>query len=291
MASTLANRLPLPGADLQGYLQAVNAFPLLTAEEERTLAERYRRDQDLEAAWQLVTSHLRYVVKITRGYLGYGLPHEDLIQEGNVGLMKAAKRFDPEVGVRFVSFAVHWVRAEIHEFVLRNWRIVKVATTKAQRKLFFNLRGRKKRLAWLSPQEVEEVAGDLGVKPHEVLEMERRLASQDAAFDGVEDDAGEERPAPGLFIEDRRFEPAATVEEEEWTAFTSEHMAAALQSIDERSRDIVTRRWLREPKAKLRELAEEYGISAERVRQIESGALKSLRKVMEHRLRPGLPPA
>jgi RNA polymerase sigma-32 factor len=290
MANTLANRLPMPGADLQGYLQAVNSFPLLSAEEERELAGRYRRDQDLEAAWQLVTSHLRYVVKITRGYLGYGLPHEDLIQEGNIGLMKAAKRFDPEVGVRFVSFAVHWVRAEIHEFVLRNWRIVKVATTKAQRKLFFNLRSRKKRLGWLSQREVEEVAEDLGVRPDDVLEMERRLASQDAAFDGAEDDAGEERPAPGLFIEDRRYEPGAVVEEEEWAAFTSGHMSAALEDIDERSRDIITRRWLREPKAKLRELAEEYGISAERVRQIEAGALASLRKAIEHRVRPGLPP-
>ena len=288
MATTLAKRLPMPGADLQGYLQAVNTFPLLTAEEERSLAERYRRDQDLEAAWQLVTSHLRYVVKITRGYLGYGLPHEDLIQEGNIGLMKAAKRFDPEVGVRFVSFAVHWIRAEVHEFVLRNWRIVKVATTKAQRKLFFNLRSRKKHLGWLSQQEVEEVAEDLGVRPHEVLEMERRLASRDAAFDGTEDDSGEASASPGLFIEDHRYEPGALVEEAEWSAYTSGHMAAALEDIDERSRDIITRRWLREPKAKLRELADDYGISAERVRQIEAGALASLRQAIEHRARSGL---
>ena len=288
MATTLAKRLPMPGADLQGYLQAVNTFPLLTAEEERALAERYRRDQDLEAAWQLVTSHLRYVVKITRGYLGYGLPHEDLIQEGNIGLMKAAKRFDPEVGVRFVSFAVHWIRAEVHEFVLRNWRIVKVATTKAQRKLFFNLRSRKKHLGWLSQQEVEEVAEDLGVRPHEVLEMERRLASRDAAFDGTEDDSGEASPSPGLFIEDHRYEPGALVEEAEWSAYASGHMAAALEDIDERSRDIITRRWLREPKAKLRELADDYGISAERVRQIEAGALASLRQAIEHRTRSGL---
>ena len=288
MTTTLAKRLPMPGADLQGYLQAVNSFPLLTAEEERALAERYRRDQDLEAAWQLVTSHLRYVVKITRGYLGYGLPHEDLIQEGNIGLMKAAKRFDPEVGVRFVSFAVHWIRAEIHEFVLRNWRIVKVATTKAQRKLFFNLRSRKKRLGWLSQQEVEEIAGDLGVRPDEVLEMERRLASRDAAFDGAEDDSGEASPSPGLFIEDRRYEPGALVEEAEWSAYASGHMAAALEDIDERSRDIITRRWLQEPKAKLRELADDYGISAERVRQIEAGALASLRQAIEHRTRSGL---
>ncbi len=289
MTTTLARRLPLPGADLQGYLRAVNAFPLLTAEEESALAERYRRDQDLEAAWQLVTSHLRYVVRITRGYLGYGLPHEDLIQEGNIGLMKAAKRFDPEVGVRFVSFAVHWIRAEIHEFVLRNWRIVRIATTKAQRKLFFNLRGRKKRLGWLTRQEVEEVAGDLGVRPEEVLEMERRLASRDAAFDGTEDESGEEPPPPSRVLEDSRYEPGALVEDAEWSAYASDHMAAALEEIDERSRDIVTRRWLGEPKAKLRELAEEYGISAERVRQIEAGALASLREVIERRGRAGLP--
>ena len=291
MATTLATRLPMPGADLQGYLQAVNAFPLLSAEEERALARRYRRDRDLEAAWQLVTSHLRYVVKITRGYLGYGLPHEDLIQEGNIGLMKAAKRFDPEVGVRFVSFAVHWVRAEIHEFVLRNWRIVKVATTKAQRKLFFNLRGRKKRLGWLSRQEVEEVAADLGVRPDEVLEMERRLASHDAAFDGEQDDAGEESPSPARVIEDRRYEPGALVEEAEWSEHATEHMAAALGDIDERSRDIITRRWLREPKAKLRELADDYGISAERVRQIEAGALASLREAIERRAKSAGTPA
>ncbi len=289
MTNTLARRLPIPGADLQGYLQAVNTFPLLTAEEERELAERYRQDQDLEAAWQLVTSHLRYVVKITRGYLGYGLPHEDLIQEGNIGLMKAAKRFDPEVGVRFVSFAVHWIRAEIHEYVLRNWRIVKVATTKAQRKLFFNLRSRKKRLGWLSRQEVEEVAEELSVRPDEVLEMERRLASRDAAFDGAEDDSGETAPSPGLFIEDYSHEPGALVEDAQWSAYTSGHMAAALEEIDERSRDIITRRWLREPKAKLRELADEYGISAERVRQIEAGALASLRQAIEHRAHRGLP--
>ena len=291
MTTTLAKPLPLPGADLQGYLRAVNAFPLLTAEEERALAERYRRHHDLEAAWRLVTSHLRYVVKITRGYLGYGLPHEDLIQEGNIGLMKAAKRFDPTVGVRFVSFAVHWIRAEIQDFALRNWRIVKVATTKAQRKLFFNLRGRKQRLGWLSRQEVEEVAEDLGVRPDDVLEMERRLASQDAAFDGGGDADGETTPAPGLVIEDHRHEPSAVIEEEEWAALSSEHLAAVFDEIDERSRDIVTRRWLDEPKAKLRELAAEYGISAERVRQIEAGALAKLRGAMQRRARAGKRPA
>ena len=291
MSTTLAKRLPMPGADLQGYLQAVNAFPLLSAEEERTLAARYRRDQDLEAAWQLVTSHLRYVVKVARGYLGYGLPQEDLIQEGNIGLMKAAKRFDPEVGVRFVSFAVHWIRAEIHEFVLRNWRIVKVATTKAQRKLFFNLRGRKKRLGWLSQHEVEEVADDLGVRPDEVLEMERRLAAHDAAFEGTGDDGGEDRTAPALFIEDCRYEPGRAVEEAEWSEQTAGHLAAALETLDERSRDIVTRRWLHEPKARLRELADAYGVSAERIRQIEADALAKLRGAVEDRVRSGLPAA
>ena len=281
MAATLSRRLPMPGADLQGYLQALNAFPFLTAEEERALAERYRRDQDLEAAWQLVTSHLRYVVKITRGYLGYGLPHEDLIQEGNIGLMKAAKRFDPDVGVRFVSFAVHWIRAEVHEFVLRNWRIVKIATTKSQRKLFFNLRSRKKRLAWLSAEEVEDIASDLGVRSDEVLEMERRLSSHDAPFDGVGVEGGEDRPSPALFIEDRRYDPGAVVEDAEWKEDATGRMSEALETLDQRSRDIVTRRWLQEPKAKLRELADAYGISAERVRQIETGALARLRDTME----------
>ena len=281
----------MPGADLQGYLRAVNAFPLLTAEEESALAERYRRDRDLEAAWRIVTSHLRYVVKIARGYLGYGLPHEDLIQEGNIGLMKAVKRFDPEVGVRFVSFAVHWVRAEIHEFVLRNWRLVKIATTKAQRKLFFNLRRRKKHLGWLSRAEAEDIAADLGVRPEEVVEMERRLASRDAAFDAPEDERGDERPAAAHFIEDRRYEPSAMLEEAQWSADASEHLAAALEDIDPRSRDIVVRRWLRQPKAKLRELAGEYGISAERVRQIETRALASLRESLEAQGLPGLPVA
>ena len=286
MTTTLARGLPMPGDDLQGYLQAVNTFPLLSAKDEIELAERYRREQDIEAAWQLVASHLRYVVKVARGYLGYGLPHEDLIQEGNIGLMKAAKRFDPTVGVRFVSFAVHWIRAEIHEFVLRNWRIVRVATTKAQRKLFFNLRGRKKRPGWMSRHEVEEVARDLGVTPEEVLEMERRLSARDATFDAPCDNDDEGRPSPELFLGDCRYEPGTTVEDEEWTGHVNESIASALGNLDARSRDIITRRWLQDPRMKLRELADTYGISAERVRQIEAEALGKMRDTVERGMLP-----
>ena len=273
--TTLALRLPAPTADLQGYLRAVQAFPFLSADEERDLATRFRRENDLDAAWRLVTSHLRYVAKVARGYRGYGLPQEDLIQEGNIGLMKAVKSFDPTVGVRLVSFAMHWIRAEIHEFVLRNWRIVKVATTKAQRKLFFNLRGAKQRLGALSRKEIAEIANDLSVRPQDVIEMERRLEARDAAFDGAIDD--DDHPAPAAFIADSAFDPAETIEAEEWSQSGAEQLRAALEGLDERSRDIVTRRWLVEPKAKLRELAEEYGVSAERVRQIEAQALRDLR--------------
>ena len=271
----LAHRLPTPAADLQGYLRAVQAFPFLTADEERDLAVRFRRDDDLDAAWQLVTSHLRYVAKIARGYRGYGLPQEDLIQEGNIGLMKAVKRFDPGVGVRLVSFAMHWIRAEIHEFVLRNWRIVKVATTKAQRKLFFNLRGAKQRSGALSRAEIDEIADDLAVRPEDVVEMERRLEAHDAAFDGLVGD--DDRAAPAAFIADPASDPSETVEAEQWTEAATGRLRIALERLDERSRDIVRRRWLAEPKAKLRELAEEYGISAERVRQVEAQALRELK--------------
>ena len=276
--NTLANRLPAPSADLQGYLRAVQAFPFLSADEERDLATRFRRDDDLEAAWRLVTSHLRYVAKVARGYRGYGLPQEDLIQEGNIGLMKAVKRFDPAVGVRLVSFAMHWIRAEIHEFVLRNWRIVKVATTKAQRKLFFNLRGAKQRLGALSREEIEEIASDLAVRPEDVVEMERRLEARDAAFDGLAGD--DDRPdcaAPSAFIADSALDPSRAVEEEEWGEAAAGRLHRALEKLDGRTRDIVTRRWLTEPRAKLRELAQEYGVSAERVRQIEAQALRELK--------------
>ena len=271
---TLAHRLPAPAADLQGYLRAVQAFPFLTADEERDLATRFRRDDDLDAAWRLVTSHLRYVAKVARGYRGYGLPQEDLIQEGNVGLMKAVKRFDPGVGVRLVSFAMHWIRAEIHEFVLRNWRIVKVATTKAQRKLFFNLRGTKPRLGALTREEADAIASDLEVRPEDVIEMERRLAARDEAFDDPADD--EDRPAPAAFIADSAPDPSEAVEGEEWSESAARHLYSALDALDERARDVVRRRWLAEPRAKLRELAGEYDISAERVRQIEAQALREL---------------
>jgi len=277
MTTTLAPRLPTPAADLQGYLRAVHAFPYLSAEEERDLATRLRRDNDLDAAWQLVTSHLRYVAKVARAYRGYGLPQEDLIQEGNIGLMKAVKRFDPEVGVRLVSFAMHWIRAEIHEFVLRNWRIVKVATTKAQRKLFFNLRSAKQRVGALSRREIEDIAGDLSVRPEDVVEMERRLGAHDAAFDGLADD---DHAAPAAFIADPTPDPAEMVEAEQWSESATGRLQVAMATLDERTRDIVTRRWLTEPKAKLRELAEEYGISAERVRQIEAQALHQLRDAL-----------
>ena len=278
MTTTLAHRLPTPAADLQGYLRAVHAFPYLTADEEQDLATRFRRDDDLDAAWALVTSHLRYVAKVARSYRGYGLPQEDLIQEGNIGLMKAVKRFDPGVGVRLVSFAMHWIRAEIHEFVLRNWRIVKVATTKAQRKLFFNLRGAKQRPGALSRAEIDEIANDLAVRPDDVVEMERRLEAHDAAFDGLADD--DDRAAPAAFIADPTSDPSETVEAEQWSEVATERLKAALAELDDRTRDIVTRRWLTEPKAKLRELAEEYGVSAERVRQIEAQALRELRDVL-----------
>ena len=275
--NTLAHRLPTPATDLQGYLRAVQAFPLLTADEERDLATRFRRDGDLEAAWQLVTSHLRYVAKVARGYRGYGLPQEDLIQEGNIGLMKAVKRFDPDVGVRLVSFAIHWIRAEIHEFVLRNWRIVKVATTKAQRKLFFNLRSAKRNPGALSREEIADIASDLAVRPEDVIEMERRLEAHDAAFDGLAGDDDHRHPAPAAFIADSSPDPSESIAEAEWRESATGRLQSALERLDGRARDIVRRRWLTEPKAKLRELAEEYGVSAERVRQIEVQALQELK--------------
>ena len=272
----------LPIGSLEAYRQAVFALPMLSVEEERELAERYRNESDLDAAWRLVTAHLRFVVRIARGYEGYGLAQADLIQEGNIGLMKAVKRFDPGIGVRLVSFAVHWVKAEIHEFILRNWRIVKVATTKAQRKLFFNLRSSKKRLGWMSRAEVENVAADLGVEPRVVMEMEQRLSAHDASFDPlVEHDPENERPAPSGYLQDLRFEPAARAEEEDWEAHSEAKLANALEALDDRSRSIVARRWLSERKATLQELAGEYGVSAERIRQLEKNALKKLRKLID----------
>ena len=272
----------LPVGNLAAYRQAVFSLPMLTAEQERELAERYRNEHDLDAAWELVTAHLRFVVRVARGYDGYGLQQADLIQEGNIGLMKAVKRFDPNVGVRLVSFAVHWVRAEIHEFILRNWRIVKVATTKAQRKLFFNLRSSRKRLGWMSRAEVEDIAADLGVEPRVVVEMEQRLSAHDASYDPlIEHDSENERPAPSGYLQDLRFEPAAQAEDDDWMAHSEAKLADALEALDDRSRSIVARRWLAERKVTLQALADEYGVSAERIRQIEKNALKKLRKLID----------
>ena len=272
-----------PGRDLEAYIQTINAFPVLTPEEERALAERFYYDKDLEAARELVLCNLRFVVHLARSYSGYGLPQGDLIQEGNVGLMKAVRRFDPEVGVRLVSFAVHWIRAEMHEFILRNWRIVKVATTKAQRKLFFNLRSSKKKLGWLNAAETRAIANDLGVPATAVTQMEGRLASRDVAFDGYpDDDAGETAMAPAKYLEDTTSNPVDIVVAQDTAREASQHLTGAIKSLDARSRDIVESRWLQNDKETLTELAGRYGISAERIRQLEQNAMKKLRKHMEH---------
>ena len=272
----------LPTGSLEAYIASVNQAPILSLEEEQGLARRLCADNDLEAARRLVMAHLRFVVKIARGYNGYGLQQADLIQEGNVGLMKAVKRFDPDVGVRLVSFAVHWVRAEIHEFILRNWRIVKIATTKAQRKLFFNLRSSKKRLGWLNQAEVNEVASDLGVKPSEVLEMEKRLGNYDASFDGHTDEHDEDGgfSAPAAYLESQEAGPEALLENAEAARNNRAALSAAIATLDARAKDIIARRWLAEQKATLHELAAEYQVSAERIRQIENNALKKLRTGM-----------
>ena len=278
MSKQLAIPVTLPTGNMDAYVSAAFQLPMLSADEEHDLAVRLRDRQDLAAAQALVMSHLRFVVRIARGYNGYGLPQSDLVQEGTIGLMKAVRRFDPDMGVRLVSFAVHWIKAEIHEYILRNWRIVKVATTKAQRKLFFNLRSAKKRLGWFSQQEVEAVAEDLGVKPETVLEMESRLANYDTAFDGSgSDDDDGPALAPAAYLPDLRDEPSALVEQADSEQHEREGLYSALATLDERSRDIVTRRWLSENKETLHELAAEYGVSAERIRQIESAAMKKLR--------------
>ena len=267
-----------PGANLEAYIQSVSSIPVLSAEEERVLADRLYYHEDLEAARQLVMSHLRFVVHIARSYSGYGLAQSDLVQEGNVGLMKAVKRFNPEMGVRLVSFAVHWIRAEIHEFILRNWRIVKVATTKAQRKLFFNLRSQKKRLAWLNNDEVTAVAESLGVEPHEVREMESRLTGQDMAFDPAADaDDDSAYQSPAHYLEDHRYDPARQLEDADWSDSSSSNLHEALESLDERSRDILHQRWLAEEKATLHDLAAKYNVSAERIRQLEKNAMNKLK--------------
>ncbi|MEW5249462.1 RNA polymerase sigma factor RpoH [Microbulbifer discodermiae] len=271
-----------PGANLNAYIQTVGSFDVLSAEEERRLTEDLYYRQDLDAARQLVMSHLRFVVHIAKSYSGYGLNQGDLIQEGNVGLMKAVRRFNPEKGVRLVSFAVHWIKAEIHEFILRNWRIVKIATTKAQRKLFFNLRSQKKKLAWLTNDEAKAVATDLKVDVTEVYEMEGRLSAHDAAFDaGVDDSDDSAWQAPAHYLEDHRFDPAAQLERDNWKESNLNSLAAAMEQLDDRSRDIIQARWLSETKATLHELADKYGVSAERIRQLEKKAMMKVRAAME----------
>ncbi len=268
----------VPTGNIESYISAAYRMPMLSAEEEHSLAVRLRDDNDLEAARQLVMSHLRFVIKIARGYSGYGLPLPDLIQEGTVGLMKAVRRFDPEMGVRLVSFAVHWIKAEIHEFVLRNWRIVKVATTKAQRKLFFNLRSSKKRLGWFTREEVEDVAQELGVEPATVLQMEARLSNHDLAFDtspGADQESSSYSPVS--YLPDLRMEPAAQLEKLDTEEKEKAQLYQALGGLDERSRDILQARWLSDKKSTLHELADRYGISAERIRQIEKAAMKKLK--------------
>ena len=265
---SMALSVPHNGS-IEGYIQAVSTIDMLSAEEERELALRLREDEDIDAARKLVMSHLRFVVHIAKSYSGYGLPQADLIQEGNIGLMKAVKRFDPSVGVRLVSFAVHWIKAEIHEFVLKNWRIVKVATTKAQRKLFFNLRKAKKRLGWFSHEEVQTVANELGVSTKEVLQMEARMSSQDQAFDLSADDDENGSFAPVQYLEDKSEDVESTVINDDWDANATKRLYSAMKTLDERSQDIIETRWLADDKTTLQDLADKYQVSAERVRQIE----------------------
>nr|WP_314264496.1 RNA polymerase sigma factor RpoH [uncultured Moellerella sp.] len=274
----------VPQGSIEAYVRAANTYPMLTAEEEKDLAERLHYHGDLNAARQLILSHLRFVIHVARSYAGYGLPQADLIQEGNIGLMKAVRRFNPEVGVRLVSFAVHWIKAEIHEYVLRNWRIVKVATTKAQRKLFFNLRKNKKRLGWFNQDEVEMVAKELGVTSKDVREMESRMSAQDMAFDMSDDDDGDSGypVAPVLFLQDKSSDFADSIEEDNWDDHATDRLTDALSLLDERSQDIIQARWLDDDnKTTLQELADKYGVSAERVRQLEKNAMKKLRLAME----------
>jgi RNA polymerase sigma-32 factor len=274
------NLLAGPLGSFEAYAERISRIPVLTREQELDLAMRFRNDEDLEAARKLVMSHLRFVLHIARGYSGYGLPIGDLVQEGNVGLMKAVKRFEPDMGVRLVSFAVHWIRAEIHDYVLRNWRLVKIATTKSQRKLFFNLRRMKKNLAWLSQDETQAVANDLGVTVAEVTEMEKRLSARDLSFDPAPDADDEESYGPSLYLPAPGADPAMQAEDSEWDADVRERLTGAVARLDARSQDILQRRWIAEDKSTLHELADEYGISAERVRQIESAALKRLKTLM-----------
>lgn len=282
--TSMALALPQSSGSIEAYVQSVNRIPMLTAEEERELAERLVEQDDLEAARQLIMSHLRFVVHVARSYSGYGLPQADLIQEGNIGLMKAVRRFDPTMGVRLVSFAVHWIKAEIHEYVLKNWRMVKIATTKAQRKLFFNLRKMKSRLGWFTPEEVNTVAETLGVSTSDVLEMEARMSSYDQAFElsSDDDDARDSNNySPAQYLEDKRSDLAEEIENEQWEAQTQQRLFAAINTLDERSQDILRSRWLEDDsKTTLQDLADKYQVSAERVRQLEANAMKKLRNAM-----------
>jgi len=273
--------LPVPSVvgSLDAYISAVHRIPVLTQEEEQSLSRRYNESDDLASARKLVMSHLRFVVHVARGYSGYGLQLSDLIQEGNIGLMKAVKRFNPDQGVRLVSFAVHWIRAEMHEFILRNWRIVKVATTKAQRKLFFNLRKSKKRLGWMNAEEVRTVAKDLGVPEATVREMESRLSGRDIGFEAPADAEEDAKPAPEAFLIDEGADPYENVSDADQADNQLDTLSTALQKLDERSRDIIQRRWLNEDKATLQDLADEYGVSAERIRQVEANAMKKMRSL------------
>ncbi|WP_035477091.1 RNA polymerase sigma factor RpoH [Aliagarivorans taiwanensis] len=281
MEQTNVSMALVPLGSIEAYIQSVNQIEMLSAEREKELATRLFEDGDLTAARELVMSHLRFVAHVAKNYSGYGLPTADLIQEGNVGLMKAVKRFDPNVGVRLVSFAVHWIKAEIHEYVLRNWRVVKIATTKAQRKLFFNLRKSKKRLGWFKSEEVDMVAQELGVTAKDVLEMESRMAAQDQAFDlSADDEEREGQFAPVHYLEDKSSDVAEYVEKENWEVNAANRLRSALATLDERSTHIVQRRWLDEDKATLQELADQYQVSAERIRQLEKNAMKKLKSAM-----------
>jgi len=275
------SQLSSPGKDIESYLSSVHSIPILTKEEEQELAIKLYEEDDLEAARLLVIHHLRFVVHIARSYQGYGLPLADIIQEGNVGLMKAVDKYDPHRGVKVVSFAVHWIKAEIHEYILKNWRLVKIATTKAQRKLFFNLRSKKKTLEWLTKEEAEKIAKDLNVEVKDVLHMENRLSSNDASFDGPSSsDDDDDLMSPSQYLEDRTFDPELMVATSEAQNLNHSDLSAALKMLDDRSKDILQRRYLADKKATLHDLADEYDVSAERIRQIENGALKKLKDFM-----------
>ncbi len=277
MNQYMAMTLPVSADSLDAYLRKISHIQVLSSEEEKVLALRLQKDNDLEAARGLIMSHLRFVAHIARSYSGYGLSQADLIQEGNIGLMKAVKRFDPSMNVRLISFAVHWIRAEIHEFILRNWRIVKVATTKAQRKLFFNLRKSKKRLGWFNQEEINTVAKDLGVAPEVVVEMESRMSGQDTAFDPSNSDNEDAYTTPASYLQDNSQEPAARLEHDDWQSHHTGLLHQALNQLDERSRDILGRRWLTDKKTTLQELADKYQVSAERIRQLEKNAMKKIK--------------